>query len=303
MLTTIGLPFYNNETTLADAIRSVFAQTYEEWELILVDDGSTDGSLSIARSICDPRVRVVSDGVNLKLPARLNQIAEMARGDFVARFDGDDMMHPERLGYQVEFLIGHPDIDIVSSGEWTITEDAEPYGIRMPELTRDIRTTILTGHFISHPTVMGRRSWFRNHRYDESFARTQDTELWCRTHRSTRIARLSKPLLLTRDVQSASRRRYIDSCRSGRRVLNRYAVPMVGIRRAATLLARSYFKEIVARSAWSLCLDSMMTRHRSRRLTSTQRAEVEAIIRAVQAVEVPGVDEATPGLMLGEGVS
>jgi glycosyltransferase involved in cell wall biosynthesis len=71
---TIGIPFYNAEAYLGDAIRSIFAQTYHDWELILVDDGSTDRSLEIARAVRDPRVRVISDGQNRRLPYRLNQI-------------------------------------------------------------------------------------------------------------------------------------------------------------------------------------------------------------------------------------
>ncbi len=76
MQVSIGIPFYNNEQTLVDTIRSVFAQTYQGWELILVDDGSSDRSLEIARSVDDERVRVITDGQNKKLPARLNQIAQ-----------------------------------------------------------------------------------------------------------------------------------------------------------------------------------------------------------------------------------
>ncbi|MEN6400626.1 MAG: glycosyltransferase, partial [Armatimonadia bacterium] len=64
-MVTVGLPFYNNESTLLDAVRSIFAQTFQDWELVLLDDGSTDGSLEIARSIDDPRVRVIADGQNL----------------------------------------------------------------------------------------------------------------------------------------------------------------------------------------------------------------------------------------------
>src|SRR5512136_1054483 len=78
---TVGIPFYNAGQTLADAVRSVFAQTLTDWELILLDDGSTDRGLEFARSIDDPRVRVVSDGRNLRLAARLNQIAEFARAE------------------------------------------------------------------------------------------------------------------------------------------------------------------------------------------------------------------------------
>jgi len=81
---TIGLPFYNAEKYLTDAIRAVFAQTHQHWELILIDDGSTDGSLKIAKSVQDPRVRVYSDGKNKKLAARLNEITKLAKYEYIA---------------------------------------------------------------------------------------------------------------------------------------------------------------------------------------------------------------------------
>src|SRR3954468_15780628 len=101
---TIGLPFVNSGETLPNAIRSVFAQTYDDWELILCDDGSTDISLEIARSVRDARVRVLSDGKNVGLPCRLNQIAAVARGEMLARMDADDLMHPNRIAAQVALL-------------------------------------------------------------------------------------------------------------------------------------------------------------------------------------------------------
>ena len=103
-LVTIGLPFYNDRLTLELAIKSIFAQTYKNWELILVDDGSTDGSLNIAKKITDKRVRIISDEKNKGLIFRLNQIASLAKGKYLARMDADDLMQPTRIEKQVEFL-------------------------------------------------------------------------------------------------------------------------------------------------------------------------------------------------------
>ena len=105
---TIGIPFYNAETYLADAIRSIFAQTYQDWELILIDDGSTDRSVEIARAVKDPRVRVISDGQNNRLPYRLNQITALARFDLVGRMDADDLISPAKFEKQKSILDAHP---------------------------------------------------------------------------------------------------------------------------------------------------------------------------------------------------
>ena len=105
---TIGLPFYNAENYLELAIKSVFAQTYQDWELILMDDGSTDRSLEIAKSINDPRVSVYSDGKNKKLAARLNEIVRLAKYDYLARMDADDLMSTKRIETQMNILKNNP---------------------------------------------------------------------------------------------------------------------------------------------------------------------------------------------------
>jgi glycosyltransferase involved in cell wall biosynthesis len=128
---TIGLPFYNAEKFLADAIRSVFAQTYTDWELILMDDGSTDGSLEIAKSVNDPRVRVYSDGENKKLAARLNEIVQLAKYDIIARMDADDLMSPTRLEKQLKVLTNNSKIDLVTAGLFSTTNDLKLIGVRI----------------------------------------------------------------------------------------------------------------------------------------------------------------------------
>src|SRR5690606_2619050 len=98
---TVAIPFHDEQEHLASAVRSVLRQTCKDFELLLVDDGSRDASLSIARSFSDPRVAVVSDGRSRGLPARLNEIARRASADLVARMDADDVIHPTRLEKQV----------------------------------------------------------------------------------------------------------------------------------------------------------------------------------------------------------
>src|SRR5262245_17003824 len=177
---TIGLPFLNVRRTLTDTLRSVFAQTFRDWELLLVDDGSSDGSLELARGVRDDRVRVISDGQRLGLPARLNQIAALARGEYLARMDPDDLMHPARLERQVAFLDAHPEIDLVGTGAFTIDGCNRPRGIRGVGALNTTPSAVLRHGLFLHPTVTGRTDWFRKNPYDPSFARSQDFELWCR---------------------------------------------------------------------------------------------------------------------------
>ena len=127
---TIGIPFLNARRSLAAAVRSVFAQTHPDWELLLVDDGSSDGSLDVVRCLDDPRVRLVRDGSHRGLCARLNQIAAMARGAYLARMDADDVMHPERIERQLALLGADPGVDLVDTATFTVDDDLTPLGVR-----------------------------------------------------------------------------------------------------------------------------------------------------------------------------
>ena len=183
MSISIGIPFYNAEKYLEDAICSVLAQTYEDWELTLVDDGSSDNSLAIANIYAenDSRIRVISDGRNKKLPYRLNQLIEESAGDFIARMDADDVMHPDRLEKQLEFLETNKRYDLVSTGLISIDKDNIVKGYRKVESLYDDFSNIKTSYPIVHPSVMARRSWFQRNKYSEKYPRAEDFELWTKT--------------------------------------------------------------------------------------------------------------------------
>lgn len=180
---TIGIPFYNAERFFADAIRSVFAQTYQDWELILVDDGSTDHSLEIAHSIKDPRVRVLSDGKNRKLPYRLNQITAEARHDLIGRMDADDLISPTRFEKQLAILDAHPEVDLVTAGICSITNDNRPVGVRCgsPDDPITGRKLILGKCMVAHAAILGRKAWFLRNPYDADIHVAQDYALWLRS--------------------------------------------------------------------------------------------------------------------------
>jgi len=203
---TIGIPFYNAEAYLADAIRSVFAQTYHDWELILVDDGSTDRSLEIARSIKDERVRVLSDGQNRRLPYRLNQITLEAKYDFIGRMDADDLISPTRFEKQIGVLETNSNIDLVTTGICSISRDKKPNGIRCASSTIPLtmRNLLLGKCMIVHAAILGRRSWFLRNPYDPSVRWGQDYDLWIRSlsKGDLRINFLKEPLYYYREEEN-----------------------------------------------------------------------------------------------------
>src|SRR5690606_5270187 len=167
MYISIGIPFFNAVAYLEDAIKSVLAQTFQEWELILVDDGSSDGSLDIAKKYeqLDCRVRVISDGLNKKLPIRLNEIIKKAKFDYIARMDADDILHPQRLEKQLSFLEDNKKYDLVSSGLISIDNQNEVKGFRCVSQLYDNFSKPSLSYPIVHPSVMARKSWYLRNQY------------------------------------------------------------------------------------------------------------------------------------------
>jgi len=201
---TVGLPYYNNAPFLAAAIRSVLRQSFSDWELLLVDDGSTDSSIQIARSFSDPRIHHICDGRNIGLACRLNQISAEARGQFLFRMDGDDLMHPDRIQEQLKFLRAASENTVVGTAAIEIDEHSRPCRLLRSRGARakgyQARRAFL------HPTVAAPTSWFRQNRYSENplFRRSQDAELWTRAAAHSNFVLIDVPLLFYRWVAGSS---------------------------------------------------------------------------------------------------
>lgn len=193
---SIVLAFFNAGQTLASAIRSIVKQTYPQWELILLDDGSTDNSLSIARRFDDSRIRIVADGKNYKLPQRLNQGVALSRGKYIARMDADDIAYPSRIETQLKFLQEHPHIDIVASRVIIFEAHGKIVGTYpFRQEHADICRRPWAGFYFPHPTWMGKTSWFKRYPYNVLTFKTQDQDLLLRTYDNSQFACVPEILL------------------------------------------------------------------------------------------------------------
>lgn len=206
---SIGISFKNPGEYFKLALQSIFAQTFEEWELILVDDGSTDNSLDLAKCIQDPRVRVYSDGESRGLNIRLNQLVELANAPYFVRMDADDIMHPQRLEKLYQALIQQDENTVIGSSAYSIDANSQIVGIR-PSSPQQ-KSGFAARHSFIHPTVAASTSWFRHNPYstDFLFQRSQDSELWCRTTEGTQFINLSEPLLYYRESGVFSFKNYL----------------------------------------------------------------------------------------------
>ncbi len=130
MKITIAIPVYNAELYLSQAIKSVLDQSYKEFKLIIINDGSSDNSMKIAREFNDSRIKIIDDNLNKGLQYRLNQIIKLTDTPFLARMDADDIMHPERIKKQIEVFEEYPEIDVLGTNAYTIDGDNNVVGIR-----------------------------------------------------------------------------------------------------------------------------------------------------------------------------
>ena len=220
-MVTIGLPFYNAEKYLALAIESVQAQTYTDWDLLLLDDGSTDNSLSIAQSYAqkDSRIKVISDGKNKNLATRLNELPSLAQGLYLARMDADDIMHSARIERQLAVLETHPEIDVLGTNAYIINDENVVTRTRYPLTPENTLTRVKS--FI-HPTIIAKKQWFLENPYDTKALRIEDAELWYRTHSKYHFVRLNEPLLFYREVGNNYYKKYFLAQQSKAYIFNKY---------------------------------------------------------------------------------
>ena len=190
---SIITPFFNPGRFFLTALQSVFAQTFTDWELLLLDDGSTDGSLEFARQIRDDRVRVVSDGAKRRTSYRDNLGVKLSRGQYIFRMDADDIMHPDRLSDQMAVLRSSSEDTVVGAACYSIDQDSKVVGVR--SLDTSSRTGFAAYQSFVNPTTAASVAWFNRNPCSEEqiYCRCQDAELWCRTASYSEFKWISTP--------------------------------------------------------------------------------------------------------------
>ena len=204
-IVSVILSVRNGEPYLKQAVDSILAQSFEDFELIIVDNHSADDSPHIVESYDDERIILTRPEDPLHLAQALNYAASMARGEFVARMDADDVSHPSRFEKQVAYLKEHPEVGILGAQICPIDEDGAPITrghYDKPESHADIACSLFFGCALWHPTVMLRKSvidelgWYSSPVIAgrEEYS-TEDYDLWCRAIAHTQIHNLAEELL------------------------------------------------------------------------------------------------------------
>ena len=196
-LITVLLPVYNGEAYLGDAIDSILEQTYSNFELLIINDGSTDATEKIIQRYTDPRIRYIKNERNIKLIETLNKGIELVYGEYIARMDADDISLPERLQRQFDFMESNAEIAVCGT-DYQILGSEDIY--QNPGQHHEIMVALLQGSAIAHPTAMFRTEEIKKHAYfyDPAFLHAEDYELWYRIGQQSKLANINEVLLLYR---------------------------------------------------------------------------------------------------------
>jgi glycosyltransferase involved in cell wall biosynthesis len=294
---SVGIPMFNAGRWIASTVRSVFAQTFDDWELILIDDGSSDSTLELVRAIQDPRVRVIADGANRGTAARYNEIGRLARAPYVVMLDHDDILHPDRFAAQRGAFDGASELDAVATSVYVIDEADRLIGARLRTHLETSLRGILANGLMCHSGMMARREWVLTNGYDESLKRLADTDLWCRTCATSKFVSLPDFLMYYRDITSLSARSYLTSYKEGMMLAARYGFDALGAAQTLPLIARGLAKSgLYAAMHVAGCSKAFRRLHNRPLESAWLPGAIEGLGRVLQQA-VPGwppIGEASP---------
>ena len=262
---SVCLPTYNGAAFLAQAIKSVLAQSYPHFELLIVDDGSTDATVEIARSFADPRIGIVQNETRQGIPANWNRALSLARGEFLSLFHQDDVMLPENLARKIAILQANPAMSFAHSAiELLVEAEASPPPANwVEEASQDFIMEgnayfrrLIAKNRICAPTVIMRRAYFdRVGEFDPTLGFTCDYAMWLKLCVEGQVAFLSDPLVLYRWHEKNATHAYrfekgVEEMRTARQEAIRYYEERTGKREEAELLGD--VNAVLTEKEWSV---------------------------------------------------
>lgn len=225
LLVSVVLPAYNAGEVIFQAIGSIIKQTFQDWELLIINDGSADSTEEIARKAAeaDSRIHLYNLHAHMGLAKALNVGIALAQGEFIARQDSDDLSEPNRLALQLEVLQHNKDLDILGTAARVLISGGVGEIISVVENHKDITAKLLQSiNPFVHGSIVGRRSSFQwPGSYDESYKYAQDLELWLRSlFAGATFANINVPLYNYTDLRRGDSPEYLQCIR---RINSEYA--------------------------------------------------------------------------------
>lgn len=180
-IVSVVMPVYNAENYIEDSIESILKQSFINFELIIINDGSTDHSEYYINRFKDKRIRYFKHPINRGLISSLNEGIQHANGEFIARLDADDIANADRLFRQVQFLLRNPDYAICASSYEVINEKGKKkFQMNLPKTDREVKTLLVFCNCICHSSVMLRKSDLYDQVYRQNYEFCEDYDLWSR---------------------------------------------------------------------------------------------------------------------------
>lgn len=208
---SVILPAYNSADYINNAISSILQQSYQNFELMVILDPSTDNTEGIIKSFKDQRIRLIKNSERIGLIESLNLGIKEAKGNYIARMDSDDFSYPDRFLLQLQYFKKYKDLDICATG---YTEDIKKIHISSFEKVLLSPAMIQAALFfrcpLGHPTIMVKSSVLKNNYYCDHYKSCEDYELWIRLSRRYNIRVIPKILLYHRVHEKAISSEEID---------------------------------------------------------------------------------------------
>ncbi|QQD11925.1 glycosyltransferase [Sphingobacterium sp. UDSM-2020] len=210
-LVSIILPCYNAEEYVKGCILSILKQSYQNFELIIIDDGSKDKTRNIIEEFNDSRIKIITNSENLGITKSLNKGISIAKGAYIARIDSDDEMHVLRLEKQVMYLENNLDTVLIGTNQFVINQNGQITGtIEYPTDAKLLRALMIFQNPISHPSVLMRTQILKKEKYLNRFEFAEDYCLWSRISKKYDIENLPEYLTYYRIHQNnTSKKNYI----------------------------------------------------------------------------------------------
>jgi len=228
---TVLMPVYNGDKYLIEAVDSILNQTFSDFEFLIIDDGSTDQSIDLIKTYDDPRIRLIMNKKNMGQSGTLNKGLSLARGEYIAIMDQDDISIPERIKKQLKFMENNSNVDVC--GSW-LQLFGKYNGINeLPIDSEKIKVNLLTNQNLAHPTVLIRKSTLvkYNFNYNPNYSIAQDYDLWIRMSEYCTFFNIPEPLVKYRihenqNSKIAADRSIIESNRSLNFLMKRMGIQL-----------------------------------------------------------------------------
>lgn len=229
---TVLMPVYNAEKYIHEAVNSILNQTHQDFILMIINDGCTDGTMAIIGSIDDPRIQVINNEENIKLIETLNKGLSLVETEFVARMDADDFSFPERLEVQLDFMRAHP--EVAACGTWydnILADGSERSGGRYLPSHEEIKFKNLYQLHIIHGTTLMRMSVIKENdlKFDSSFPHAEDYDFFSRMAQISKLYNVQQSLYKIRHHKESVSKKFSDVQEAGSNKVKRSLFEQIGI--------------------------------------------------------------------------